>query len=84
MVRISRISKVYEGGVEKDTLFSPDRCYCLMSLASYASNLLGDFAKCGVYKGGTALLLSRVMSAQGKTLHLFDGFKGLPKVGEQE
>ena len=55
-----------------------------MGLASYASNLLGDFAKCGVYKGGTALLLSRVMSAQGKTLHLFDGFKGLPKVGEQE
>jgi len=75
--------KFYEG-VENHTIVSPDRCYFLMSLASYASNLPGDFAECGVYKGGTALLLSRVMNSQGKTLHLFDSFKGLPQVGKEE
>jgi O-methyltransferase len=71
---------LYEG-VQAYTVVSPDRCYILGSIAQYASTLDGDFAECGVYKGGTALLLSRVLKRvdSEKTLHLFDSFEGLPK-----
>lgn len=48
--------RLYDG-IERYTVVSPDRCYMLFALARYASQLDGDFAECGVYKGGTALLL---------------------------
>ena len=65
-------------GVEPYTVVSGDRCQVLYRLASQALSVGGDFAECGVYRGGTALLLSRVLEGQGKTLHLFDSFEGLP------
>lgn len=70
--------KVHEG-IAPYTVVSPDRCYMLASLAQYAVHLKGDFAECGVYKGGTALLLCRILEDRGKTLRLFDSFQGLPK-----
>ncbi len=66
------------------TLVSEDRAYLLYMFARYAATLGGDFAECGVYKGGTALLLSKVMEkaqdngGQGKSLFLFDTFQGIP------
>jgi O-methyltransferase len=70
---------VYEGAAPY-TLVSADRCYILINLAHYASYLTGDFAECGIWKGGTALLLARVLkNADGKRLYLFDSFEGLPK-----
>ena len=71
--------KLYEG-VAPHTVVSADRCYILASFATYASHLRGDFAECGVYKGGTALLLSRVLKETNKMLYLFDSFRGLPQV----
>ncbi len=68
----------YEGVKEK-TLVSPDRCYLLWKLAQHARQLRGDFIECGVYRGGTALLLARTLPSEGKTLWLFDSFEGLPK-----
>jgi O-methyltransferase len=75
--------KVYEGAAPH-TLVSPDRCYVLVSFARYASRLQGDFAECGVYKGGTALLLSRILKKQKTKLYLFDSFEGLPKVDQEK
>lgn len=71
--------RLYEG-IEPHTVVSPDRCYMLYALARYASRLDGDFAECGVYKGGTALLLSRILTSPPakKDLFLFDSFEGLP------
>ena len=67
------------------SIVSPVRCYILISLARYASHLAGDFAECGVYKGGTALLLARVLKSKAdKKLYLFDSFQGLPKSSEQK
>lgn len=68
-------------GIERHTVVSPDRCYMLFALARYASQLNGDFAECGVYKGGTALLLSRILTSASakKDLLLFDSFEGLPQ-----
>lgn len=65
-------------GVEPYTVVSADRCQVLYRLASQALAVDGDFAECGVYRGGTALLLSRVLEGHQKTLHLFDSFEGLP------
>ena len=75
--------QIYQG-VEQYTIVPPDHCYILMSLARYATHLRGDFAECGVFKGGTALLLCRVLKDTRKTLYLFDSFKGLPKVDEEK
>jgi O-methyltransferase len=74
---------VYDGA-EPYTLVSADRCYILISLAQYASRLPGEFAECGVWKGGTALMLARVLSRENKKkLYLFDSFQGLPKVDQE-
>jgi hypothetical protein len=76
---------IYEGA-EPYTLVSPDRCYMLIELARYARHLAGDFAECGVWNGGTALLLARTLgTSASKKLYLFDSFEGLPKVnGEKD
>ena len=66
-------------GIEPYTVVSSDRCYVLYSLASQAALLGADFAECGVYQGGTALLLSRVLDDRDATFYLFDSFEGLPK-----
>ncbi len=73
-----RFRNVYNG-IEPYTVVSSDRCYVLYSLASQAALLGGDFAECGVYQGGTALLLSRVLEDRDASFYLFDSFQGLPK-----
>jgi len=72
-------------GAEQHTIVSPDRCYMLISLARQAAHLPGDFAECGVYKGGTALMLARILKdGTNQALYLFDSFKGLPKATREE
>jgi O-methyltransferase len=44
--------------------------------------LSGQFAECGVYRGGTALLFSRLLSEANKKLFLFDSFEGLPEANK--
>lgn len=70
------------------TLVPADRCWVLFSLGIQAlsSYPLGQFWECGVYKGGTALLLAKIVekwrSDASVGLNLFDSFEGLPKTGE--
>lgn len=63
------------------TLVSPDRCYILLALARQARHSAGCWLECGVYRGGTAMLLSKAMHTQksNTVLHLFDTFKGMPE-----
>lgn len=42
----------------------------------------GAFAEFGVYKGGVAWHLAKVARTQGRALHLFDTFTGIPFAGE--
>jgi hypothetical protein len=45
----------------------------------------GSFAECGVYKGGTAKVLAKVIENevyQRKSLHLFDTFEGMPDIAD--
>jgi O-methyltransferase len=75
---------IYEGA-DRHTIVSPDRCYMLISLARHATHLPGHFAECGVYTGGTALMLARLLNNEtGRHLYLFDSFQGLPKATREE
>jgi O-methyltransferase len=67
------------GGVAQLTLGSPERAYMLISLARYAKHLPGDFGECGVYQGGSALLLCQLLQDTDRKLYLFDSFQGLSK-----
>jgi len=62
------------------SLLSPHKLYSLYHFAENAKNLSGDVAELGVYKGGSALLLSEVFSTSSpqKTVHLFDTWEGMP------
>lgn len=65
--------------VSRHTLVSSDRVWVLYSLAKQALHVAGEFWECGVYKGGTALVLAKVVSkTKGKKLRLFDSFEGMP------
>lgn len=61
------------------TLVDRLRLYMLYQLARKSSRLGGDMAECGVYRGGTALLLCQCKSPD-RTLFLFDTFEGMPDV----
>jgi O-methyltransferase len=68
------------------TLVSLDRCYVLYILARQALRLPGEVWECGVYRGGTAMLLQDVirrhshLSPAHPPLRLFDSFTGMPDV----
>jgi O-methyltransferase len=64
-----------------------DRCYMLYRLCQTCMWLPGDLAECGVYRGGTALLLAQTMVEGGvhnKALHLFDTFEGMPEMADTD
>jgi O-methyltransferase len=64
-----------------ESIVSPDRYYMLYQLARMSLNRDGDFAECGVYKGGSAHLISLLISKSEKykLFHLFDTFSGMPE-----
>jgi len=70
------------------TLVSAEKCWTLTSLASQALRVPGDFIECGVYKGGTAMLLSRVAARcegpLGKKLLLLDSFAGMQQTNPEQ
>ncbi len=61
------------------TLVNQRRCFMLYQLAKHATGINGDVAEIGVYKGGTAKLISKTVAKNNKTVHLFDTFSGMPE-----
>ena len=61
------------------TLVSDDKCYLLGSLVAQASSLDGEVWECGVYQGGTAMLLADRLCGAGRKFRLFDTFEGMPE-----
>lgn len=58
---------------QNKTLVSKDRLSILYNFCNQAE---GEVWECGVYKGGTAVALSKF----GRTTRLFDTFEGMPQV----
>ena len=71
-------------GVRDCTVVSADRCYLLETIARQCTALEGEFAECGVYRGGTARLLAEATASSGKRVHLFDTFAGMPELAESD
>lgn len=74
--------------VSNNTLVSVERCYVLYILGSQCLFLNGVFFECGVYKGGTALLLAGILDQADfrnkKKLFLFDTFEGMPETDSEK
>jgi len=70
-----------EPGNAPDTLLGTAQLESLMNLAAN-SPIGGCFVEFGVYKGGSAYHLARVAENQGRELHLYDTFSGIPYRGE--
>jgi len=73
--------------IKGHTGIAEDRCYMLHRLSQHCSHLDGDFAECGVYRGGSAFLIALTLGksgAQRKELHIFDTFKGMPGFADQD
>ncbi|MEO5350684.1 MAG: TylF/MycF family methyltransferase [Magnetococcus sp. YQC-3] len=65
--------------ISQITIVPKHKCKVLFDYATIASSLEGDFFECGVYKGGTSMMLSNIINPKN-TLHLFDTFEGMPEV----
>jgi len=69
------------------TVVTEDRCYILYRFCQHCLHLEGDFAECGVYKGGTAFMIASTLkdnSTRNKQLHLFDTFTGMPAIANED
>lgn len=71
--------------ISRQTLLNAEQAWILYSLAQQALSVDGDFLEAGVYRGGTARLLWRVLegSSRQRWLNLFDTFGGMPKTDLQ-
>jgi O-methyltransferase len=67
--------------VRPHTLVSRDRCYLLWRTLQQATHRAGAVLECGVYRGGTALLVADTLQAAeaDRPIHLFDSFEGMPQ-----
>jgi hypothetical protein len=64
------------------TLTSPERMVSLTRAVEYvvAHGIPGDFVECGVWRGGSVMLMARALlrrNAQGRDIYLFDTFEGM-------
>lgn len=69
------------------TMIDVERAWIIWSLARQCVALgRGDFIEAGVFRGGSALLIWQSMAAgsDGRRLHLFDSFAGLPAPGSRD
>lgn len=75
--------------VKNYTLVPIERCYSMYQAVRYIikNNMEGDFVECGVWKGGSSMLLAYVLQLEGvsnKKIYLYDTFEGMSKPGEMD
>jgi O-methyltransferase len=68
---------------------SVERLYALYKAVEYIvrSGVPGDFAECGVWRGGSVMMMALALKAfggVGRRLHCFDTFEGMPPPGERD
>lgn len=75
--------------VKEYTMTSPERVYSLYKAVQYLilNKVDGDFVECGVWKGGSAMVMALACVRHNETnrnLYLFDTFTGMPKPSDQD
>ena len=71
------------------TMTSAERMYALYSAVRYVieNRIEGDFVECGVWRGGSCMLMAHTLKAMGetsRTLYLYDTFTGMTRPGEHD
>src|SRR5258705_986563 len=71
------------------TMVEPERCYALYQAILYIirKGIRGDFVECGVWKGGSVMLIAYMLLEAGITdrkIYLYDTFEGMTKPGEKD
>ena len=64
------------------TLTSPERMFSLYQAVEYVlkNNIPGDFVECGVWRGGSSMLIARIMelrNIRNRKIYLYDTFEGM-------
>ena len=75
--------------VKPFTMTSKERIYALYAAVRYVvgNRIPGAFVECGVWRGGSMMVMAQTLQALGDTsrdLHLFDTFEGMPPPGEND
>jgi O-methyltransferase len=68
--------------VKPYTMTSPERLYALHKAVLYTieKNLPGDFVECGVWRGGSSMMIAltlKQLGVQNRHLYLYDTFEGM-------
>jgi len=71
------------------TLTSVERMHALYAAVGYvvAQGVPGDLVECGVWRGGSCMLMAHTLLACGdtsRTLYLYDTFTGMSRPGEED
>ena len=102
IIRKSRLELVNLSDIEQDkkflsiyrkvkdyTLVPIERCYSLYQTVNYIikNNIEGDLVECGVWKGGSSMLMAYTLLEAGvsnRKIYLYDTFEGMTKPGEMD
>ncbi len=81
-----KFTRVYEK-CKDYTMTSKERMYALYKAVEYIVNskLPGDFVECGVWRGGSAMLMAHTLLQMGEAdrkIYLYDTFEGMPEPTE--
>lgn len=71
------------------TMTSIERMYGLYKAVKYVleTGVPGDFVECGVWKGGSAMVIAKTLMQEGITnrkIYLYDTYAGMSKPGEKD
>ena len=72
------------GRIAGRTLLSLERLWVLWQVVGQTKHLGAEIWECGVYKGGSALLICRRIKDTHSTLRLFDTFTGIPFIDTEK
>jgi hypothetical protein len=77
------------GKIKAYTMVEPERCYALYQSVRYIlqKNIPGDFTECGVWKGGSVMMIASMLLAAGITdrkIYCYDTFEGMAKPGDED
>jgi len=75
--------------VKDYTMTSIERGYALYGAVKYLveNDIPGDFIECGVWKGGSCMLIARTLMVLGETdrnIYLYDTFNGMTEPSEED
>lgn len=71
------------------SMTSLDRMYSLFQSVIYIieNNVPGDFVECGVWRGGSSMVIAetlKLMNVTDRKIYLFDTFEGMPEPSSQD